>query len=1517
MFWQRNKVYAEQRRLFGLGFPRLRDATTCNLSCAQSAHANFIRHHGIHNFMVAYIHYNPSSHGERDFVNNKFFSQGRLFPELSNQINRTENMLNNEANEDDDVDESPAVPESTETSWNLTKTTKIHTIDPLARARIQNYLLRNQGGQSETFSPILASVVTPSFNTSDGSANIFELSSQRQADALVYRAQLQVPLPKELEGHIVATGYALLAREACHTAAMHAERVLDALNVPVCGLKRAQEKYAAAKKHLGLQAPISGSKMRNPKETPIPSALFSVRENRSQHIFKTYIPIRYTCFYGNRFALVSPTNLDEFCVPRITQYCEKNAKQRFEELFSYETIHSHLNEKKNGTVFSQGRHDIMETVRSWHHASLKLSVPERYGIRNAKGFAPNRRQARIIACMHAELILDTLGIPIFADAVEQEAHATVSERFGRGAPHPGESPAPKETPSPPALRMAFPKERIHPDSPQYVDSYLEKFSSLKVRRFPSMNDISTLDDTAQKNLEAFFEIQNLPIVEHILLEKIVVGDAHGVYKAMTHLPFPETLGFFFGIGIASTPLRARQVCAIHALKILQVLHIPRTSECSLQEIRKRFKELEGEDTKALQSKVPPPLRYADGIDHIPSFLSYMKAELVEKEHDAFSPEVIISEPVSIKPDSEDCVLLPPEESLTTGASDMHTLVDPRKFDVHSIERIDDYLRRHGMYPEDALDIENIGDLSSSSFFRVKLILPVPPQFGSRWGIGEAPTKQEANVLAHMHAELILDYLGLPLFDHEALQYKHAVSARKKKRWAPFPGSRPRPVTSLTPPILRKERSDSMKWLRFLREKFQSKMVDITASHVKPSTIVDWDYVGPEEIDFDAKVKLFHHIVTHPKNRSVTTLDKRFELSQEGESSMTYHYCRIKLDVPEHRGKVVEAKGAATSRADAETLCCMHAIRILDAFGLRLFFLNGMQDRHAARTRKEGRWARFSTEPPPPSSRHIEPPSPLRIDAAGPKPKSPLTPSPECTEAEWDSYLLKAETFVKEMDKWELSRHTLQNKLPPFGDKLIDDTLQSIEKKPTDIMARMKLQNYCQIKGLEFFFPDFKEVGNEESARFIASANVPGYMGLQSYGLGLNKEEATRRCAMHALEILFKLDSTASGLDLISRNWDKKNLDRNVQVMHDESRHKVVELYCLSRDLPLPKFIIKPRTIRSSRMYSVSAEIGEFKARTESSHHQQGLTQCLNILMNKMIKYDPVFREMQTFLRGHPFLSAQTVLNLQISDDLLRRMNNVSDFVENTIEEKETAPTESRHKQQDAEFAHFPGWHYTPEQCELHSKKLLNAKHQRELNPEYTRSFGKKRASLPIAASQEKLLDLLYGSKNSVLVLCGTTGCGKTTQVPQFILDYHIEKGEGHACRILITQPRRISATSISRRISAERMESIGDNIGYIIRLDSKPGKNVTFITSGVLLRMLKSNPLLRGFSHVIVDEIHERDIHSDFLLILLRDLLSKRSDLKLILMSATLQAQLFSDYFGGAPVLEIAGGTYPIEIVSS
>jgi ATP-dependent RNA helicase DHX57 len=209
-------------------------------------------------------------------------------------------------------------------------------------------------------------------------------------------------------------------------------------------------------------------------------------------------------------------------------------------------------------------------------------------------------------------------------------------------------------------------------------------------------------------------------------------------------------------------------------------------------------------------------------------------------------------------------------------------------------------------------------------------------------------------------------------------------------------------------------------------------------------------------------------------------------------------------------------------------------------------------------------------------------------------------------------------------------------------------------------------------------------------------------------------------------------------------------------------------------------------------------------------------------------------------------------------------------------------------------------------------EMLQKEYQAHTSTQDYQRMLKFRQKLPSYQFRDKIISTVQSSQ--VIIICGETGCGKSTQTGQFILESQLSSGLGGSCNIICTQPRRISATSLAERVAAERAEDLGVTIGYTIRGETirSDKTRLSFCTTGILLRMLQGDPSLQGVSHVIVDEVHERSVDSDFLLVILKDLLLKRPDFRLILMSATIDSETFAKYFRGAPVLEIPGFTHPV-----
>ncbi|KAL0567041.1 DEAH-box ATP-dependent RNA helicase prp43, partial [Marasmius crinis-equi] len=193
-----------------------------------------------------------------------------------------------------------------------------------------------------------------------------------------------------------------------------------------------------------------------------------------------------------------------------------------------------------------------------------------------------------------------------------------------------------------------------------------------------------------------------------------------------------------------------------------------------------------------------------------------------------------------------------------------------------------------------------------------------------------------------------------------------------------------------------------------------------------------------------------------------------------------------------------------------------------------------------------------------------------------------------------------------------------------------------------------------------------------------------------------------------------------------------------------------------------------------------------------------------------------------------------------------------------------------------------------------------------------------RKKLPVFGQMDEFLTMF--SENQIIVMVGETGSGKTTQIPQFVAfsDLPHTKGKLVAC----TQPRRVAAMSVAKRVADEMDVELGRQVGYSIRFEDMTEAGTTFLkymTDGMLLREAMNDPNLERYSTIILDEAHERTLATDILMGLLKDIAKRRSELKIIVMSATLDAVKFQKYFGltrdsSAPLFRVPGRTHPVEV---
>ncbi|KAJ3057431.1 DEAH-box ATP-dependent RNA helicase prp43, partial [Rhizophlyctis rosea] len=193
-----------------------------------------------------------------------------------------------------------------------------------------------------------------------------------------------------------------------------------------------------------------------------------------------------------------------------------------------------------------------------------------------------------------------------------------------------------------------------------------------------------------------------------------------------------------------------------------------------------------------------------------------------------------------------------------------------------------------------------------------------------------------------------------------------------------------------------------------------------------------------------------------------------------------------------------------------------------------------------------------------------------------------------------------------------------------------------------------------------------------------------------------------------------------------------------------------------------------------------------------------------------------------------------------------------------------------------------------------------------------RDILKKRRGLPVHKQRDEFLELMHN--NQIIILVGETGSGKTTQIPQFLL--YDEQPQHQRKMIACTQPRRVAAMSVAKRVAEELDVELGKQVGYSIRFEDCTSHETVlkYMTDGMLLREAMTDPMLERYSAIMLDEAHERTLSTDILMGLLKKIAENRKDLKIIVMSATLDAGKFQKYWNDAPLLVVPGRTFPVEI---
>ncbi|KAH9081657.1 P-loop containing nucleoside triphosphate hydrolase protein [Lactarius deliciosus] len=516
--------------------------------------------------------------------------------------------------------------------------------------------------------------------------------------------------------------------------------------------------------------------------------------------------------------------------------------------------------------------------------------------------------------------------------------------------------------------------------------------------------------------------------------------------------------------------------------------------------------------------------------------------------------------------------------------------------------------------------------------------------------------------------------------------------------------------------------------------------------------------------------------------------------------------------------------------------------------------------------------------------------------------------------------------------------------PIHDAEYIDRVFQKVAlKKAWDVNPKSPLSNFLNQVGANS--PVYRHIEVSLHGKHGWRATVGVQLGndvvVTGTGDAINKtdsEQLAALSALHQLNALGKLDSPKKvAVTSSSAKVQPTKMTDGTVITYERSR-QFMDYYCRRFGFGKPDIIYNelkaPRgqsPIWEAVMNVGGSRIGIGTSATKKSAQ----TNCYIDVTQYLESCDRALWE--TFLKeaaeGKDLGMAPKVL-FQMSDGLEDEVRDLCiDLRKSTL--YQNRPSVSSHPITAETSSNLPSSHVPilPLSIELHaakSKRLYERKKAYLENPSLE-SIRSSRSSLPVYT---RAADILSHIQNNEVTICmAATGSGKTTQIPQLILDDYIARGEGASCNIICTQPRRLAAISVAERVARERGENTGvGSIGYQVRFEAKLPEShgsITYCTTGTFLKRMQSalqdnglRSYLDDVTHVIVDEVHERDVDTDLLLVVLKRLLAdrrlKRKPLKVVLMSATIDPTLFQQYFsdergGPSKVIEVPGRSFPVE----
>lgn len=1408
---------------------------------------------------------------------------------------------------------------------------------------------------------------------------------------------------------LVARGKASTVELAITLACMHAELTLDSLYIPLFPQDDFKQKsHAMSAWSFGRPAPSPGAVPKNPSHILLP------------------LPLKELVISPNGTRYSSPNHEEDlvrkqrFLTDQVTEFMQTTVNERtaVEDL---KFFLRRMNDPRYDHPF------FTEQIQHHYKSTVLLPIDSSFGICGGVGVASCKRDADILAAMHALDLLMHLDIPVKPTPEEQESWVSLRrQRLGEAAP-----PILQRKEDRPPGRRLSPKGFMRSIVVD-VEENMEEPAENKEEREQEEQQKKVMYEKGMKKGEK--------AAQSILPEEYSFSSHENEGKKGDTDTSRTTTNFYESTAKDSNAETFSQSSSESREETAQVTgentsRKHRVKRANLKDEAMACDEGSSTTTTGVQSEgsskrgnekgmLSSPQESQNNNEKETSPLPVMDnaVSLVEKEKTLLREqcESISPDLWRLEADSPDgYIMVAPTDSRTQLLTLEVAIRSPRQMNHSSKARIVEYLAQMGRRFEDVFHTQQCSEEESRSgnpLHECLGKLPVPARFGDRVAVGKAASAVDAEILASMHAELLLDTLGIAIFADPVKQMRHAKECAKSGRWAPRDHDSFQDPKTASPPPLRLEYVGSLHWERSRKAKRAQPRSVIPRRAVlsssdreenynmedrikKPSTSPEPDspisaavasmpvlnfqkytnedpnelndipdmgpdvvhtIVSEEEVDLVSKPRVQYYL-----RRKGKTINLEFK-SMMGRGTLI-HIASGVLPLPDGHSAGTQRKieGIATTKRDAEVLAWVHAERTLDLLGIEIFDnLPGLQRYHAQRAQEAGRWA-----PPLPRIQEenscasasdfaaLELPS-LRLSSFLKQLQKPVLVSDSLSD--WIMYVTACDDYIKSKVMQTQNIFFDQERAPRTGDRLLDGLLDEVEGKPIEVESKRLLQLYCNAAETEYPATWPMRIAGPLSHRVSwVTIPVPGFPHIQAQGVGANKEAASRRAAMHALAILELVDGdyetyyqeakermleTQLSLDvpapLLSRASDslyslpggkkgkqrkaKQHVaiwDRTMEDFTPEGKDRLIHLYTVCLGLAAPRveerIMVKDgRAIRSTLIEMVDEDGRKWTGRGQKGGSSENRQDAVEALFSNLSRNNPTMLELMELLRGNAFLDPEKIANVTLTSEQEAAMEQViheaGPIARNFRCEDDVYTLKNSSKAEDEDSEQWASKFYKTEEEQKALSLDLQKRHESKLaDPVYVEQFAAKRSKLSISGFKKDIVDAIENSR--VLVLCGTTGCGKTTQVPQFILDYYTEKGKGGNCGILVTQPRRISAVTIAQRVAAERREAIGDICGYSIRFDTKIGKCINFCTSGVLLRMLHTTPLLEGINILIIDEIHERDINSDFILVLLQGLIQKRRDLRVILMSATLQADLFSSYFGNAPVINVEGYVHPVQ----